>query len=236
MSKNRQQREVGNEAGAGSETVRAPLDVAAERRVLDELIARREAQLHRKTELEAERKSSAHAALALRDVEAGRVLDRVTQESLRLDAHLLSLADAIGEQERVVARAEATEAQEADRAQALALREALAAFIATARQLDDALAAVALHGVKLCELQQIMHRAGAAVPNGAQLDSLGARCLLTDCAATPWRRHFETLAPSERRSFAALCAQWGQNIERNIAARLGEEPTNEPTKTKFEAA
>jgi hypothetical protein len=95
---------------------------------------------------------------------------------------------------------------------------------------------VAEHGYKLQDLQEQMHRLGAAVPNAAQLDSLGYRCLLTACAATPWRRHFEALAPNERRSFAALCAIWGQTIERNIAPRLGEEPTNEPTKTKIEAA
>ena len=223
MSKSaNKQAKVGTEAGAGSETVRAPLDVAAERRVLDELIARREAQLHRKTELEAERKSSAHAALALRDAEAGRVLDRVTNEALKLDQHLLSLTDAINEQERVVARAEAAAAQEADRAQALALREALDAFIATARQLDDALAAVALHGIKLCELQQVMRRVGAAVPSGAQIDALGARCLLTACSQTPWKRHFEVLPPHERRSFSELVAYWGAAIERNIKIRLGE--------------
>jgi len=197
-------------------------DVASERRVLEELRGRREAQLHRKSELESERKTHAYAAHVQHDAEASKLLSRAIDEALRLDQHIASLDDAIAEQECVVARAEAAMAQEADRAQALALRQALIAFIATAGQLDDALAAVAMHGVKLCELQREMHRAGAAVPNGAQLDALGARCLLTACAATPWRRHFETLAPHESRSFSEVCAYWGQKIERNIAARLGE--------------
>jgi hypothetical protein len=223
MSKSKHlQREVGNEAGVGSD-VGAPLgDVAAQRRVLAELQERREAQLHRKSELESERKTHAYAAHVQHDAEAGKLLTRAIDETLRLDQHIASLDDALAEQARVVARAEAAAAQEADRAQALALREALIAFIATARQLDEALAAVALHGIKLCELQREMHRAGAAVPSGAQIDALGARCLLTACSQTPWRRHFEVLPPHERRSFSELVAYWGAAIERNIKIRLGE--------------
>ena len=74
MSKNRQQREVGNEAGVGS-NVGAPLDdVAAQRRVLAELQERREAQLHRKSELESERKTHAYAAVQQSQIEEPRIV------------------------------------------------------------------------------------------------------------------------------------------------------------------
>jgi hypothetical protein len=196
--------------------------VAGERRVLAELQERREAQLHRKVELESERRAHAHAAHAQHDKEASKLLTRAIDEMLRVDQHILSLSDAVSEQERVLARAEAAAAREADRAQARRLGDTLIEFLQCARRLDDVLAQVAVQGHKLHELQQQMHALGAAVPSAAQLDSLGARCLLTAVAQMPWRRHFETIAPHERRSFAELCAYWGQTIERNIATRLGE--------------
>jgi hypothetical protein len=180
-----------------------------------ELVSRRDADVERRRQI-------AFAAHSGQDREARKRLDALHDEAVRYDSRLASLDDAINEAKRRVVRAHEAAAHAADRAQALQLREALIAFIATAGQLDEALAAVAVHGNKLCELQREMRLAGAVVPNGAQLDSLGARCLLTACSATPWRRHFETLAPHERRSFAELCAYWGKTLERNIATRLGE--------------
>jgi len=196
-------------------------------RTLAELEARRDRLIERRQQIERERGEVAYAAHT-GDSGASKLLDRVITEAVKNDEHLKALADAIAEGQRRLAQAREHEAKHADRNQALALREHLIMFLETARSLDEALVAVAAHGNKLHELQAQMHRLGAAVPNPAQLDSLGARCLLTACATTPWRRHFETLAPHERRSFSALCAQWGENIARNIAARLGEsEPTNE---------
>jgi hypothetical protein len=233
MSKSKHlQREVGNE-GSANIAARAPLDVAAERRVLGELVARREAQLHRKVELESERKTHAFAAHVEGNAEAGKLLSRAIDEALRLDQHLASLDDAIAEQQRRVAAAETVAAKQADRQLAVELRDTCIEFLQAARQLDGALAAVAEHGHRLHLLQEQMHRLGAAVPSAAQLDSLGYRSLLTAVSAGPWHRHFETLAPHERRSFAALCAIWVGTIERNIAARLGEA---EPTATAPEVA
>ena len=99
-------------------------------------------------------------------------------------------------------------------------------FVETAGQLDRALADVAALGHNLHQIQARMRELGAVVPNGAQLDSLGARCLLTACAATPWHRHFEVLAPHERRSFSALIDIWNSTNQKHLAARLGEQ-TNE---------
>src|SRR5262249_43481652 len=100
-------------------------------------------------------------------------------------------------------------------------------FVQTARQLDEALADVATLGHNLHQIQARMRELGSPVPNNSQLDSLGYRCLLTACASTPWFRHFETLAPSERRSFAALIDIWRATNEKHLAARLsGDQTTN----------
>jgi hypothetical protein len=88
------------------------------------------------------------------------------------------------------------------------------------------LADVARLGHALHQIQVQMAQLGSPVPNGAQLDSLGFRCLLTACAATPWHRHFQVLAPHERRSFSDLIAIWTDTNRKHLALRL--EQTNKP--------
>ena len=77
-------------------------------------------------------------------------------------------------------------------------------------------------------IQARMVELHAPVPNGSQLDSLGYRCLLTACASTPWHRHFQVLAPSERRSFSDLIAIWNATNQKHLASRLSDEQTNKP--------
>jgi hypothetical protein len=119
-------------------------------------------------------------------------------------------------------------AKAADREQAKELRVVLEQFVQTARQLDEALADVAVLGRNLHQIQARMRELNAPVPNAAQLDSLGYRCLLTACAATAWHRHFEVLAPHERRSFSALIDIWNSTNQKHLASRIGDEQTNKP--------
>jgi hypothetical protein len=100
-------------------------------------------------------------------------------------------------------------------------------LVQTATQLDAALAEVAGLGHNLHQIQARMRELGSPVPNAAQLDSLGYRCLLTACASTPWFRHFETLAPSERRSFSTLIDIWRATNAKHLASRLDDHQTNE---------
>jgi hypothetical protein len=118
------------------------------------------------------------------------------------------------------------EALETDRANARELKVVLDQFVQTATQLDAALAEVAAVGHNLHAIQARMRELGAPVPNSAQLDSLGYRCLLTACASTPWFRHFETLAPHERRSFSALIDIWRATNDKHLASHLGDEQSS----------
>ena len=115
------------------------------------------------------------------------------------------------------------EALETDRTNARELKVVLDRFVQTATQLDAALAEVAALGHNLHQIQARMRELGSPVPNGAQLDSLGYRCLLTACASTPWHRHFQVLAPSERRSFGAPIDIWRVTNEKHLALRLGDQ-------------
>jgi hypothetical protein len=193
--------------------------------------------LDRRTLLADKRREIAFDALS-GDKSASKLLDGLHREAVELESRLVSVNDAIAEAQRRLAAAREHEAREADGEKASALCRVLTEFLQTARALDAALVTVAEHGNRLHELQASMHMLGAAVPSAAQLDALGYRCLLTAIGGTVWRRHFETLAPHERRSFSELCALWGRTLQRSIAARLGdaEQISNEQTKTETEAA
>jgi hypothetical protein len=213
---------------------RAPLDVAGERRVLDELHERREAQLHRKTELESERKTHAYAAHVQHDAEASKLLSRSIDDALRLDQHLASLDDAIAEQERVVARAEAEAALEADREQARALRKELIAFMLAGKRCHEALLAFATASAELAAARDRMQRLGCHYPSPEQLRVYGVLAVHTVLMQTPWREVGRHLASHEQKWFTKLVAEWSRAVERGIAARLGEaEPA---TKIESEVA
>ena len=222
-----------NEARTVTEAEATTETVAQCERVLAELGQRRDRLHERLGELERERGQVAYAAHT-GDGAAGKLLDKTIAETVKHSEHVKALDDAIAEAGRRLAAAREHEARAADKQKARELSDVLAAFLQCARRLDATLVTVAEHGNKLHDLQAQMHMLGAAVPNLAQLDSLGARSLLTAIAQTPWRRHFETLAPHERRSFTELCAYWARTLERGIAARLGD--GEQQTATEPEAA
>ena len=224
MSKSKHlQREVGTEAGPGSDVGARfdGTDVERQRRVLEELRQRREAQLHRKSELESERKTHAYAAHVQHDAEASKLLSRSIDEALRLDQHIASLDDALVEQQRVVARAEAAAAQEADREQARALRKQLIRFVTAGKHCHEALLAFAAASAELRAARDEMGLLGCNYPSSEQLRVFGNLAVHSALMATPWRegRH---LAPAERKSFAGLVVEWCKVVERGIDARLGE--------------
>jgi len=237
MSKNKQQREVGTEASAGSDVGARfdGTDVERQRRVLDELKERRSNQLHRKSELENERKAHAYGAHVQHDAEAGKLLTRAIDETLRLDQHIESLTDAINEQERVVVRAEQVAAKEAEREKLLRLRGELTRFVTAGRATHQALATFVAAQAELRAALDAMHRLGCSFPSGDQLRVLGGAAVNSMLMETLWSRDIgRHLAPHERKTFAGLVAEWSRTIERGIDARLGEaEPA---TKTEPEVA
>jgi hypothetical protein len=57
-----------------------------------------------------------------------------------------------------------------------------------------------------------------------QFKVLGLLALKTALMGTPiWSREFEHIPPNQRRKFKDLIGGWADTIEKDIAARLGEE-------------
>jgi chromosome segregation ATPase len=194
---------------------------------ISRLEGKRSQLLARGTELATVRASLAFKALSEDDADARAKLDRINKETAEHGAELASLDAALVTAKERFAAAQRHEAKAADRERALELRVVLDQFVETAAQLDQVLADVAECGHRLHQIQAQMYSLGSPVPNGAQLDSLGFRCLLTACAATPWHRHFQVLAPHERRSFSDLIAIWTDTNRKHLASRLVEQ-TNKP--------
>jgi hypothetical protein len=200
-----------------------PPTVADAEAAISNLEAKRDALVERGRQLDEVRASYAFAAHARDDKTARAKLDQVHRETAEHGSELASIDAALVTARQRLEAARRHEAKAADREQAKELRVVLDQFVQTATQLDQALADVAALGHNLHQIQARMRDLGAPVPNSAQLDSLGYRCLLTACASTPWSRHFETLAPSERRSFSALIDIWRASNEKHLAARLGDQ-------------
>jgi hypothetical protein len=197
--------------------------VADAEQAIARLEGKRSELLARGNELATVRASVAYKALNDEDAPAKQKLDQINKESVSHSHELASVDAALVTARQKLEAAQQHEAKQAAREQAKELRLVLDQFVETATQLDEALADVATLGHNLHQIQARMQELGAAVPNGAQLDSLGFRCLLTACAATPWHRHFEVLAPHERRTFAALVGIWHATNQKHLAARLGDE-------------
>jgi hypothetical protein len=212
-----------------------PPTVADAERVIANLTAKRDALVARGTEMATIRASYAYAAHARDDETARRKLDAINRETAEHGSELASIDAALKTAQQRLDTAKRYQAAQADRDKARKLSVVLDQFTQTATQLDRVLADVARLGHALHQIQAQMAQLGSPVPNGSQLDSLGYRCLLTACAATPWHRHFQVLAPHERRSFADLIAIWTDTNRKYLAVRLdGDQPNkpeaaNEPT-------
>jgi chromosome segregation ATPase len=191
------------------------------------LQAKRDALIERGKQLDQVRASNAFAALANDDAKARQRLDALNRETAEFASELASLDAALKTGRERLDLARQRQALEADRDNARELKVVLDQFVQTAAQLDQALADVATLGRNLHQIQARMRELGSPVPNSSQLDSLGFRCLLTACAATPWHRHFEVLAPHERRSFSALIDIWNSTNQKHLASRLGDQTTIE---------
>jgi chromosome segregation ATPase len=200
--------------------------VADAEAAISRLEQKRSELLARADELASNRGSVAYKALSEDDAAARATLDRITKQSIEHGSELASIDAALVTAKQKLEVAKQHQAAQRDRDNARELSVVLDQFTQTAAELDRVLADVARLGHTLHQIQAKMYSLGSPVPNGAQLDSLGFRCLLTACAATPWHRHFQVLAPHERRSFSDLIAIWTDTNRKHLASRLGD-PTNE---------
>jgi hypothetical protein len=186
----------------------------------------REALIARHEQDAAARRDVAFAAHA-GDPAASELLSSLHEEAVRYESRLTSITDACNEARRRLQQAHEAEAHERDRAQALQLREQLAAFVAAGKTLDGALEVLIIASQDMRKALTQMNRLGCSHPSHLQLDSLGALALRAALTQTGWSRYFEITAPRERKTFTGLVAAWSAQVERHIASRLDEQ-TDEP--------
>src|SRR5262249_41963789 len=116
-----------------------PPTVSDAERVIGDLQAKRDALVEHGRQLDQVRASYAFAAHALSDQAARRALDQVNKETAEHGSELASLDAAIKTAQQRLEAAQRHEAKQAEREQAVALRDALARFQQHAAGVDAAL-------------------------------------------------------------------------------------------------
>ncbi|MFY9770246.1 MAG: hypothetical protein WAK04_08435 [Xanthobacteraceae bacterium] len=196
--------------------------VAAASAVLADLEAKLVRHRARAVELEASRKQASFGAHALHDAKQRKQLADVVDQTIRHETEARAIADAIDEAKRRLMLAQAYADDVAARANAEHIFELLGAFREAGVEMDQALRTVAEVGKILPSLLSQLHAAGVSSPNHEQMDALGFQALGTALMDGPWRRRFEHLAPSSRRTFGSLFDQWAMAIESQLRRRLRE--------------
>ena len=157
------------------------------------------------------------------DSKARKRLDEINSAMASHASEVAGIEAAIVEATARLDAAHCDAALAADREAAQKLSKELAVFEECASEMDAALEDFVNHAKLLEQTLITMNQLGAQSPSRAQLDSLGARALLTALQRTPWAREFSPLPPRERITFAALVEGWRASVRNNIAQRLGQQ-------------
>jgi hypothetical protein len=196
--------------------------VTAAQAVRDDLEQRRVSLLDHGRSLVAQRQEisfDAHTGSAAAKKKLEAIIGQITTH----DQTILSVEAAIVEAQARVAAAQRAAATEADKAQALQLREAVQEFVECGIAIDEALQAIADESNAMREALNRIHVLGSQFPSHEMVNALGTNAVLTSLGQSLFKREFRVLAPRERRSMASLVRAWAANIQTNsIAPRLGE--------------
>jgi len=155
------------------------------------------------------------------DSKARKRLDEINSAMASHASEVAGIEAAIVEATARLDAAHCDAALAADREAAQKLSKELAVFEECASEMDAAMEDFVKFAKLLEQTLVTMNQLGAHSPSRAQLDSLGARALLTALQRTPWAREFSPLPPRERTTFGALVEGWRASVRNNIAARLG---------------
>jgi hypothetical protein len=174
------------------------------------------------TDLQDER---AHVALAAHtgDKAARKRLDEINAALAVHQSEPASLDAALRAAGEKLAAARTAEAIAQDRTVALQVKQVIAELQEHGAVLDDALADLVTAGANLKACFDRLALLGVTSPRYEQLAVLGNLAILTALGQTIWKRGFETLAPNQRKNFAAVMAEWCSNLTRDVERRLGEQ-------------
>lgn len=199
-------------------------DIKKAEAVIPALEQKRIKCVQRGTDLQDEIASVALAAHT-GDAAARKKLDALNRESAEHASELQSLDAALRAASERLEKAKQAEASRADREAASELRAVFDQFVELAEQADEALANLVTASAAMSAAINQIHSLGHAAPTGQQWLVYGEQALHSALMQTVWSKAFRHLAPSERRVFGDLAHGWQAAAEHNIAARLGEQTT-----------
>jgi hypothetical protein len=156
------------------------------------------------------------------DAEASKLLDQLQREAAEIEIQISNINAALAEGQNRLLVAKAREQQQQNAIQAAALRQVLARFTASGREVEQAVAALVSSSRAMRTALNELHAGGVANPRHEVVDALGFRALSTRLRETIWGNNFRPLGHDEKRNFADLIAAWSAAIEGAITMQLGE--------------
>jgi hypothetical protein len=191
-------------------------------RDLNNLEEQRETLFSRAKLLSKERDQIAFAALTAGDKKAKDRLREISMEDISLSSNLASVEAALTVARQNLADAKAAEAQAADKANALALREKLKKFVELGLILDDCFTDFRTAAIEMKSVLDDIHNLGQVAPTAMQFKVNCDLAFKTAIQGTPfWSQDFPTLGHGQKKTFRSLVENWSANIEANIERRLG---------------
>jgi hypothetical protein len=202
-------------------------------RVLNELLDRREALIAVAARYDVERRAIAFAACTgdaaavtkLKDLNDATVLNHCERETVEV---------AVQEASDRLQAARQQVSQAAEREKAYELREKLKQFVEQGEQVDDALwdllQSLTTMIRLLNEMRQLGHQSAPTAEQFRICTVMSIKSMLQELPQV-WTRDFEfqRLSPSQKKKFGDLIPGWQAQVEKTIAAKLGEDaPENNP--------
>lgn len=207
------------------------MTVADAEQSVEHLVEQREALVAKVAEYDALVKRIAYAVHVQHDPEASRELETARDELVGLGHQVREVDAAISEARGHVVEAQRRVAVEADRMQAVDLRDELGQFVSAGNTLAEALDVMVEASQHLRESVTRMNQLGAQNPNHFQLVALASRAIKTALLKTPFARELvDALPPAERKDFRDVVRGWQRMLETNmIRPRLAAAQQHEAT-------
>jgi chromosome segregation ATPase len=196
--------------------------VEAAEQTLGRLQRKRAGIVARVAEISHERQSIGFAVHSEGDPKARKRLDILNAETVSVDGELQSLDAAVSEAQRRLEAAQRELAQREDAENAKAVKKTLVRLLKLAEAADEHLAAFGMISSEIKSTVDELHGLGQAMPTSQQTLTFCSLATQSMLMFLPWATtaEFRHLAPSERRTFSKLFADWAAAANRNLDLRI----------------
>jgi hypothetical protein len=207
-------------------------DVEIVEKTIAQLNDKRDRATKRVQEITGERQQLGYSVHAENDTKAKGRLATLNAEMAAMAGEIESVDGALIEAGKRLAAARQAVEREAARTNAAEIKELLTVFATVAQDLDESLADFVTSSHEMRDIVNKLHNLGCQFPNHNQIESLGSRAVLTAIGQSIFKRSVETLAPSERRTFSPMVANWISNISNTHIKPLLDPELGEQTNSR----